>query len=132
MKAAVLTACALMLICVGSGALATRHGRGAAQEVKIEPGRKPTPKPAAPTPTPRKPVVNRMPRRADPEIEMVLIPNGAFLMGSPENEPGRSDDEGPQHRFTQGMPPVRRRSKDEGPQHRVTVRSFYIGKYEVT
>lgn len=51
------------------------------------------------------------PRRA-PKIEMVLVPGGTFLMGSPESEVGRS--------------------KDEGPQHRVTVPSFYIGKYEVT
>jgi len=132
MKATVLTTWSLLLIGAGMDALMTRPDSVAAQSVKIEPGRKTTPKPAAPTPTPRKPVVNKTPRRAGPEIEMVLVPEGSFLMGSPENEPGRSDEEGPQHRFTQGMPPVRRRSKDEGPQHRVTVRSFYIGKYEVT
>lgn len=28
------------------------------------------------------------------------IPPGSFMMGSPEEEPGRSDDEGPQHRVT--------------------------------
>ncbi len=43
---------------------------------------------------------------------MVRVPGSEFLMGSPENEPGRNED--------------------EGPQHRVTVPSFYIGKYEVT
>jgi formylglycine-generating enzyme required for sulfatase activity len=112
MKATVLTGCALMLIGVGLGALTTRPDRVAAQEVKIEPGRKTTPKPATPAPTPRKPVVNRTTRPAAPEIEMVLVPEGAFLMGSPENEPGRHPN--------------------EGPRHRVTVRSFYIGKYEVT
>jgi len=112
LKATVLTACALMLIGVGLGALTTRPDRVAAQSVKIEPGRKPTPKPATPTPPPRKPVVNRMPRRADPEIEMVLVYGGSFLMGSPENEPGRS--------------------MFERPNQRVAVRSFYIGKYEVT
>jgi formylglycine-generating enzyme required for sulfatase activity len=112
MKATFLTACALLLIGMGPGALTTRPDRVAAQSVKIEPGRKPTPKPAAPTPTPRNPIGNRTPRRAAPEIEMVLIPGGDFLMGSPENEPGRSEV--------------------EGPQHRVTVPSFYIGKYEVT
>lgn len=29
--------------------------------------------------------------------EMVVIPEGTFRMGSPASEPGRSDDEGPQH-----------------------------------
>jgi len=112
MKTTVLITCSLMLIGVGSGALTTRLDRVAAQSVKIEPGRKPTPKPAAPTPTPRNPVVNRTPRRAAPVIEMVLVPGGTLLMGSPENEPGRSED--------------------EGPRRVVTVRSFQIGKYEVT
>ena len=43
---------------------------------------------------------------------MVRIPGGTFTMGSPANEPGRSDR--------------------EGPQRRVTLSSFYMGKYEVT
>ena len=43
---------------------------------------------------------------------MVLVPGGSFLMGSPENEPGHSGK--------------------EGPRHSVTMRDFYIGKYEVT
>ncbi len=135
MKATVLTACALLLTSVGLGALTTRPDRVAGQEVRIEPGRKTTPKPATPTPTPRKPIVNRTPRRAAPEIEMVFVTGGSFLMGSPENEPGRSEDEGPGHRFINrkaGMSPIRRLSKDEGPPHQVTVRSFYMGKYEVT
>ncbi|SUS07728.1 Serine threonine-protein kinase pkn1 [uncultured Defluviicoccus sp.] len=34
--------------------------------------------------------------------EMVVIPSGTFLMGSPPGEEGRSDDEGPQHRVTIG------------------------------
>ncbi len=45
------------------------------------------------------------------EGEMVYVPGGSFLMGSPENEPG--------HKANEEL-------------HRVTVRSFYIGKYEVT
>lgn len=31
-------------------------------------------------------------------LEMVAIPGGEFLMGSPADEPGRDDDEGPQRR----------------------------------
>ena len=44
--------------------------------------------------------------------EMVVIPGGTFLMGSPEDEPGRDND--------------------EGPQREVTVPAFAMGKYEVT
>src|SRR5262249_22849878 len=40
------------------------------------------------------------------------IPAGTFLMGSPDNEAGRS--------------------VSEGPQHRVTIKSFFIGKFPVT
>ena len=42
----------------------------------------------------------------------VLVEVGTFTMGSPSNEPDRDND--------------------EGPQHQVTVKSFYMGKYEVT
>src|SRR5262249_27231450 len=45
-------------------------------------------------------------------IEMVLVPEGTFLMGSPEQEKGR------------GL--------DEGPQHTVMVPPFYMGKFQVT
>jgi formylglycine-generating enzyme required for sulfatase activity len=48
----------------------------------------------------------------DVSFEMVPIPGGEFTMGAPENEPGRS--------------------KDEGPQHKVKVDPFWMGKYEVT
>lgn len=44
-------------------------------------------------------------------IEVVGIPGGKFIMGSPEEESGRSADES---------------------QHSVTVSSFWIGKYEIT
>jgi len=43
---------------------------------------------------------------------MVAIPAGRFVMGSPASEPGRFDD--------------------EGPQHIVSVRAFALGKYDVT
>jgi formylglycine-generating enzyme required for sulfatase activity len=46
------------------------------------------------------------------KFDMVAIPGGTYLMGSPENEPGRQPD--------------------EGPQHPVTVRPFWMGKMEVT
>ncbi len=45
-------------------------------------------------------------------LDMVSIPSGKFLMGSPNNEEGRSNV--------------------ESPQHRVTVSPFYLGKYPVT
>jgi len=44
--------------------------------------------------------------------EMVILPAGNFLMGSPASETGRQDN--------------------EGPQHRVSVRSFAAGKFEVS
>ena len=45
--------------------------------------------------------------------EMVVIPAGAFTMGSPDGEAGRD--------------------RDEGPQHQVALaRAFAVGKYEVT
>jgi formylglycine-generating enzyme required for sulfatase activity len=36
--------------------------------------------------------------------EMVVVPAGSFLMGSPENEEGSDVDEGPQHAVTIGTP----------------------------
>jgi formylglycine-generating enzyme required for sulfatase activity/uncharacterized caspase-like protein len=46
------------------------------------------------------------------DLEMVRIPAGKFMMGSPDNEVGRDPD--------------------ESPQHWVTVPEFYFGKYAVT
>ncbi|MGD1703682.1 hypothetical protein [Dapis sp. BLCC M229] len=34
------------------------------------------------------------------KLEMVYIPGGSFLMGSPEDEPKRLSSEGPQHEVT--------------------------------
>jgi formylglycine-generating enzyme required for sulfatase activity len=36
--------------------------------------------------------------------EMIVIPGGSFLMGSPSNEPGRSPNEDPQHKVTIAEP----------------------------
>jgi formylglycine-generating enzyme required for sulfatase activity len=44
--------------------------------------------------------------------DMVVVPGGTFLMGSPSSE--------------------RDRHNDEGPQHRVSIKSFKLGKYDVT
>jgi formylglycine-generating enzyme required for sulfatase activity len=46
------------------------------------------------------------------KFEMVPIPGGTFLMGSPGSEAGRSTD--------------------ESPQHQVTVRAYWMGRFEVT
>jgi eukaryotic-like serine/threonine-protein kinase len=45
-------------------------------------------------------------------LDMVAIPGGSFVMGSPSTEAGREND--------------------EGPQRTVTVAPFFMGKYEVT
>lgn len=50
--------------------------------------------------------------RNDVVLDMVAIPGGKFLMGSPENEPFRSES--------------------ESPQHNVTVKPFFMGKFPVT
>ncbi|MEM7655940.1 MAG: SUMF1/EgtB/PvdO family nonheme iron enzyme [Bacteroidota bacterium] len=46
------------------------------------------------------------------QFDMVMIPGGTFMMGSPESEADRS--------------------KDEGPQQLVKVDPFWMGKFEVT
>ncbi|MFZ5830924.1 MAG: SUMF1/EgtB/PvdO family nonheme iron enzyme [Planctomycetota bacterium] len=49
---------------------------------------------------------------ADVKFDMVPIKGGTFMMGSPESEEGRADD--------------------EGPQHEVEIDPFWMGKCEVT
>ncbi|MDJ0516142.1 MAG: SUMF1/EgtB/PvdO family nonheme iron enzyme [Trichodesmium sp. MO_231.B1] len=46
------------------------------------------------------------------KLEMVYIPGGSFLMGSPEDEEGRE--------------------QNESPQHEVTLEPFYMSKYPIT
>jgi formylglycine-generating enzyme required for sulfatase activity len=45
-------------------------------------------------------------------LQMVLVPGGKFLMGSPDGEPERFDN--------------------EGPQHEVTIPQFFMGRYPIT
>ncbi len=45
-------------------------------------------------------------------LEMVAIPGGSFMMGSPKNEP--------------------KRRESESPQHQVTIQPFYMGKFPIT
>ena len=54
--------------------------------------------------------------------EMVVIPAGSFAMGSPESEKVWATKHGASPQSV----------SDEAPQHRVVVRSFALGKYDVT
>jgi formylglycine-generating enzyme required for sulfatase activity len=54
----------------------------------------------------------REPLAPDIGLEMVWIPSGKFMMGSPETEHDRWED--------------------ESPEHQVTVQPFFIGKYSIT
>jgi formylglycine-generating enzyme required for sulfatase activity len=64
-------------------------------------------RPGSPVPAPRKPRTNTI------GMELVLIPAGEFLMGSPDDNQNAGDDEKQQHRV------------------RIT-RPFYLGVHEVT
>ena len=55
--------------------------------------------------------------------EMVVIPTGSFLMGSPPD---------PEQDPFSNAKPVKVGQEDEKPQHRVNIKTFSIGKYEVT
>jgi formylglycine-generating enzyme required for sulfatase activity len=84
---------------------------------------KPKPRPATPVETPPPPVPAGPATSATapgtefrdcPDCpEMVVVPAGRFLMGSPASEAGRHNDESPQHMVTIGQP-------------------FAISKFEVT
>ena len=55
-----------------------------------------------PRPPPSSKAVGQVFRDAPWAPEMVVLPSGKFLMGSPQGEPGRSEDEGPQREVTIG------------------------------
>ena len=59
-----------------------------------------------------KPYTGKVPRAANVPFQMVPIPGGEFLMGSPESEEGRK--------------------ADEGPQVKVKIDPFWMGAHEVT
>jgi formylglycine-generating enzyme required for sulfatase activity len=67
---------------------------------------------AAETPAPEHKAYSETIPGSSVKFDLVPIPGGTFLMGSPENEKGRN--------------------ADEGPQHPVTIRPFWMGKCEVT
>src|SRR5689334_19382848 len=48
---------------------------------------------------------------SEAKFDLVPIPGGKFMMGSPEDEPGHK--------------------ADEGPQHEVAIEPFWMGKHEV-
>ncbi|MBK1882870.1 formylglycine-generating enzyme family protein [Luteolibacter pohnpeiensis] len=54
----------------------------------------------------------KAPLASDAAYEMIAIPGGEFVMGSPDSEPGHKPD--------------------EGPQHKVKVDPFWMGKLEMT
>ncbi len=58
-----------------------------------------------------KPYMEKIPG-TDVTFDMVPIPGGKFLLGSPETESGRG--------------------KDEGPQSEIEIRPMWVGKFEVT
>ena len=66
---------------------------------------------SAPPPPPFKAYTDTLPG-TQLTFNMVAIPGGSFLMGSPDGEASRNDD--------------------EGPQAAVSVDSFWMGQYEVT
>ncbi len=78
------------------------------QGLQSAPATRPAPEPAAPM----APFTRFRDCDSDVCPWMVVLPAGSFLMGSPESEPGRREN--------------------EGPQHRVRVAAFAAGQFEVT
>ena len=61
---------------------------------------------------PAKDFAQAIPGFDDVKIDMVYVPGGEFLMGSPDDEAGRKSD--------------------EGPQRKVRVRPYFLAKFELT
>ena len=99
-----------LIICVILSFSVTTPAQGGGRgTVKPSPSKPPSARPSAPAkkPTPRS--SSRVFRPTNPNIELVKIPPGSFMMGSTKGE------------------------DDEKPVHQVTINySFYMGKYEVT
>ena len=94
----------------GTYAVLARNRLEALWAEVADPPRPDPPAPASARPDPSRPVEAFRDCPSCPE--MVVIPAGSFMMGSPAADEGRFDS--------------------EGPQHRVTVRSFALGVTEVT
>jgi formylglycine-generating enzyme required for sulfatase activity len=87
------------------------HGEGIGEDETAKPSAPPREKPASKGPLPpgmRFPMYYPKSRLGDAPNEMVLIPAGPFIMGTDLRLP------------------------DEGPQHTVTLKAYWIDKYEVT
>jgi formylglycine-generating enzyme required for sulfatase activity len=85
--------------------------KGANQTIEVVLEKEPPPAPVATAPPTLTPGTVYRTCRDCPE--MVVVPAGRFLMGSPESETGRQNDEGPQHDVVLAKP-------------------FAVGKYEIT
>ena len=108
--------------CIGYGFKAgtPEHANCVKQYVRAAGGQTATPPPSAKSAAAAPPAPAPVAARSSETVfkdcaacpTMVRVPAGEFMMGSPLSEAGRWSD--------------------EGPQHRVTVRSFAMGKTEVT
>ncbi len=88
---------------LGKVAVTVRAARGRDEEKWLKPGEGKTES--------FRDCINRACTAKGPE--MVVVPAGSFMMGSPENE--------------------KKRDSDEGPRHKVTIKQpFAVGKFEVT